>query len=61
MKTYKLYKTVTKQDAVIKIDKDGRIISFILNADNPEQEAYLEWLAEGNTPEPADPVPVVGE
>ena len=54
MKTYKLYKTVTKQDAVIKIDKDGRIISFILNADNPEQEAYLEWLAEGNTPEPAD-------
>ena len=61
MKTYKLYKTVTKQDAVIKIDKDGRMISFILNADNPEQEAYLEWLAEGNTPEPADPVPVVGE
>ena len=54
MKTYKLYKTVTKQDAVIKIDKDGRMISFILNADNPEQETYLEWLAEGNTPEPAD-------
>ena len=54
MKTYKLYKTVTKQDAVIKIDKDGRIISFILNADNPEQEEYLEWLAEGNQPEPAD-------
>ena len=54
MKTYKLYKTVTKQDAVIKIDKDGRMISFILNADNPEQEAYLEWVAKGNTPEPAD-------
>ena len=54
MKTYKLYKTVTKQDAVIKIDKDGRMISFILNADNPEQETYLEWLSEGNTPEPAD-------
>jgi hypothetical protein len=54
MKTYKLYKTVTKQDAVIKIDEDGRIISFILNADNPEQEEYLEWVAKGNTPEPAD-------
>ena len=51
MKTYKLYKTVTKQDAVIKIDKDGRMISFILNADNPEQEEYLEWVAEGNQPE----------
>lgn len=28
---------------------------------NPHYLEYLEWLEEGNTPEPADPVPVTAE
>lgn len=28
--------------------------SIPLNADNTDYQAYLKWLEEGNTPEPAD-------
>jgi hypothetical protein len=52
--TYKLYKTINGADAILKTNEDGSISSFILGLDNPEEEAYLKWIAEGNEPLPAD-------
>ena len=31
---------------------DGAFIS--VNTENPDYQAYLKWVAEGNTPEPAE-------
>ena len=40
---------------VKKTNEDGTITFVPLNAhDNTDYQAYLKWLAEGNTPEPAD-------
>lgn len=54
MKTYKLYKTSSGQDAVRTTNEDGSVISFLFDSNNPDYKEYLKWLAEGNTPEPAD-------
>jgi hypothetical protein len=32
----------------------GQIISIPMNPDNTDYQAYLKWVAEGNTPEPAE-------
>lgn len=53
---YKLYKTMTGQDGVVYTNEQGHTVSFLLGLDNPEEEAYLAWVAEGNTPIPAEEV-----
>jgi len=50
---YKVKSNTVGQTVIIKID-DGTITSFFEDPANTDYQAYLKWLAEGNTPEPAD-------
>ena len=53
---YKLEKP-DATDNIVKVVKrlyDNTFIPF--DPDNTDYQAYLAWLAEGNTPEPADEV-----
>lgn len=51
---YKLYKTMLGQDGVYFTNERNQTVSFLLGFDNPEEKTYLKWVAEGNTPLPAD-------
>lgn len=49
-----MYKLVN-DDTVLLLEKN-MFIPFDIN--NRDYQVYLEWLAAGNTPLPADPIPV---
>ena len=51
---YKLSKSPTGNDVIIKTNEDGSITSMLKVDTDSNYKEYLEWLAEGNTPEPAD-------
>jgi len=54
---YKLARTDPRTNQPICIIKnvgDGWVTSIPLDPDNRDYAEYLKWLAEGNTPEPAD-------
>jgi hypothetical protein len=52
MNQYKLQKNCYNEICAVTIV--GKNISIPLNPDNTDYQAYLKWVAEGNTPEPAD-------
>jgi len=54
-----MYKLVNSKDtnqlaSITKNDGSGLILSIPFNSDNTDYQEYLKWVAEGNTPEPAD-------
>ena len=51
---YKLYKNIDGIVCNVQRLSDGACIPFA--EDNTDYQAYLAWVAEGNTPEPADEV-----
>jgi len=51
---YKLSKSPTGNDVIIKTNEDGSVTSMLKVDTDPNYQAYLKWLAEGNTPLSAD-------
>jgi hypothetical protein len=49
---YKLINDMSGKLASVRRLSDGASIPF--DPDNTDYQAYLAWLAEGNTPEPAE-------
>ena len=48
---YKLFTSISGAEMVVRLS-DNAFIPFV--PANTDYQKYLEWLAEGNTPEPAD-------
>ena len=52
---YKLIKNpITNEVNVVARFDDDSVTSFAMDESNTDYQAYLKWLEEGNTPEPAE-------
>ncbi len=53
--TYKLSRDMLGEvNSVIKADDSSYVYCIPFNPDNADYQEYLKWVAEGNTPIPAD-------
>jgi len=51
---YKLVNSIMGNNCIRKTNENGQVLLIPVNPDNTDYQAYLKWVAEGNTPEPAD-------
>ena len=51
---YKLAKTSFNEIVIIRDNDNGSATSFFEDPANIDYQAYLAWVAEGNTPLPAE-------
>jgi hypothetical protein len=49
-----VYKESPSGQTIILVQDDGKQFWIPLNPDNRDYQEYLKWVAEGNTPLPAD-------
>ena len=46
--------TTNRGDSLSRNNADGSVTAIPKDPDNTDYQAYLKWVAEGNTPLPAD-------
>ena len=51
---YKIINKDTSFEILVIKNQDGSITSIPYDQANTDYQEYLKWVAEGNTPEPAD-------
>ena len=49
-----MYRLLQDTSNILRFNADGSMTSFSPDLANTDYQQYLAWLAEGNTPEPAD-------
>ena len=51
---YKLIKDNRGNTTMVQKNEGDVLLTIPFNPDNTDYQAYLKWVEEGNTPEPAD-------